>query len=336
MGVSQATVSRALNNSSLITEGKKKYIQQKAAEYGFVLNSQAQSLKTNRTGTVGILFPKHYDSMNHNLLLAHMYDLIQQELINYGYDIMAIYDNENCHNMNNGISTFERVIRGRKVDGVIVLRVGGVTQREMELLRYYNTPCVCMLLPAQNTNFVNYFTSDTEYSAFVAGTYLGKFKNYLPILLISKIKDEMAETNRRIAGFRRGLFEAGGTLPDKNIMTCDLSIESAYNYVVANQDFFKRQKIAIFVSSDVMALGVCNAMISIGLKMPEDVQVLGTDDVPMAGWLHPRLSTMHIPVENIIPRGCSVLRQLIEGEENQNLNEIFKPYLVIRDTTLPV
>jgi DNA-binding LacI/PurR family transcriptional regulator len=330
LGVSQSTVSRALNDSPLVPEEKKNYIRQKAAEYCFVLNSQARSLKTKRTGTVGILFPKHYISMNCNLMLAHMYDLIQQELINYGYDIMTIYD----YNEPNGLSAFERIIRCRKVDGFIVLRIGGFNSREQELLRVNNIPCVCMLHVMQNADFLNYFTSDSQYSAYAAGKYLGKFKEYSPAFLTLSVKEEAIETNKRIHSFRDGLGEWGRTLPDENIMACDLSIESAYTFVIAHREFFKKQKIAMLTHCDVMAFGVCNALTAIGRKIPEDVQILGMDDVPMASWTHPRLSSMHIPVEEMVPQGCAVLRELIEGNENRSLHKVFKPHLIIRDTTL--
>jgi DNA-binding LacI/PurR family transcriptional regulator len=331
LGISQATVSRAMNGSPLVPEDKKSYIQQKAAEYGFVLNSQARSLRTNHTGTVGILLPTHYVSMNCNLMLAHMYDLIQKELINYGYDIMTIYD----HNEQNGLSAFERIIRCRKVDGCIVLRIGGFNSREQELLRVNNIPCVCMLHVMQNADFLNYFTSDSQYSAYIAGKYLGKFKEYAPAFLAISVKEEAVETNKRLDSFRSGLLEVGRTLPDENIMACDLSIESAYTFVIAYQEFFKKQKIAMLTHCDVTAFGVCNALTSLGLKTPEDVQILGMDDVPMASWTHPRLSSMHIPAEEMVSQGCAVLRELIEGRENHSLHKIFKPHLIIRDTTLP-
>ena len=78
IGVSQSTISRALNNSSQISTERREFIQKKAEEYGFVLNSQARSLKTNRTGTVGILFPKHFIGMSSNLGLAHLYGRLRR------------------------------------------------------------------------------------------------------------------------------------------------------------------------------------------------------------------------------------------------------------------
>ena len=130
LGVSQSTISRAMNDSDLVPEEKKRMIRQKAVEYGFVLNSQARGLKTNRTGTIGIIFPTHFVGMGTNLMIAHLFDLIQKELDRYSYDIMPIND---CNN-SNGISVLERIIRCRKVDGVILMRSGGLLPREKQLL----------------------------------------------------------------------------------------------------------------------------------------------------------------------------------------------------------
>ena len=80
IGVSQMAVSRALNNSNLISEDKRLYIIQKAKEYGFVLNAQAKSLRTQHTGTIGILFPRQFEDMCTNMMLTHVYDCIQKEM----------------------------------------------------------------------------------------------------------------------------------------------------------------------------------------------------------------------------------------------------------------
>lgn len=140
IGVSQSTISRALNNSSQISVERREFIQKKAEEYGFVLNSQARSLKTNRTGTVGILFPKHFIGMSSNLGLAHLYDLVQAELSKYDYDVMVVYDGEK----QNGLSTFERMIKIGKVDGFIIFRMES-SKKDLELIKKYKVPCVYLL-----------------------------------------------------------------------------------------------------------------------------------------------------------------------------------------------
>ena len=130
IGVSQSTVSRALNNSDLVTPEKKEYILRKAREYNFQLNSQAQSLRTSKTGTIGIMFPKHFVGMTENSMLAYVYDEIQKELSHFDYDIMVIYYDRDADDF----SSFERIVRKKKVDGFLVLRME-LSDNEIEAYR---------------------------------------------------------------------------------------------------------------------------------------------------------------------------------------------------------
>ena len=186
LGVSQSTISRAMNDSDLVPEEKKRMIRQKAVEYGFVLNSQARGLKTNRTGTIGIIFPTHFVGMGTNLMIAHLFDLIQKELDRYNYDIMPIND---CNN-SNGISVLERIIRCRKVDGVILMRSGGLLPREKQLLTEHKIPCVCMMHVVHNADFLSYFISDSTYAGQMAGEYMGAFPDYAPYYLSLNLQEE--------------------------------------------------------------------------------------------------------------------------------------------------
>ena len=72
LNVSQSTVSRALSGSNQVSEETRRYISQKAEEVGFVLNSQAQSLKMKKSGTVGILFPSYFESLSKNMMFTYI------------------------------------------------------------------------------------------------------------------------------------------------------------------------------------------------------------------------------------------------------------------------
>ena len=109
-GVSQSTIFRVMNDSPLIPEVTKAHVRKIANEYGFVLNSQAQSLKTNKTGTIGILFPRYFTSMISNTFLAYLYDQLSKTLMKYDYDIMVLYNNE----IKTQMSYFEPTIQKRK------------------------------------------------------------------------------------------------------------------------------------------------------------------------------------------------------------------------------
>lgn len=327
IGVSQSTVSRAMNGSDLVPEEKRKFILQKARECGFVLNSQAKSLRTQRTDTIGILFPKHFVGMGTNLMLAHIYDCIQKEMHNYDYDLMTIY----YKTEESDFSSFERLVRKRKVDGFLVLRME-LSEAEIQLIEEYQVPCVFIMnAGAKIRPNLNYLFSDSVYGGTLAGRYLGSFKDYQKMFI--SIKEEHEDAERRLNGYRSGLKERGCELREEDILYCNLGITSAYECILANKERFVGKKTAIFAYSDMIGIGAVNAFRDMGYSIPQDVQVIGMDDILLASTINPKLSTMHISVEEMVPRGCELLIDLIE-KKDRLVQEWIRPRLILRETTL--
>lgn len=325
LGVSQSTVSRALNNSDLLSDQTKAYIRQKASEYGFVLNSHAQSLKTNRTGTIGILFPKHFIGMHTNLGLAYLYDLVQKKLRDMGYDVMVVYDAVD----GNGISLFERIIKCHKVDGFIILTLG-LDRQDQALIRSFNVPCVYLLNAVKSSAQNCSCTSDSEYGGYLIGKHLGSDRKYTPYYLSAR---ETADSQSRLSGYINGLKECGSALPSEHIFTCSLSIRSAYDCIMKNQDKLFQNKCAIFAYNDTLALGVLNACNVLHLKIPDDVQIAGMDGLPLIAELSPKLTTVNLFQDDIAEMGCDMLKKLIDRKEQKVMQMVIKPELVKGATT---
>ena len=327
IGVSQSTVSRALNNSDLVTPEKKEYILRKAREYNFQLNSQAQSLRTSKTGTIGIMFPKHFVGMTENSMLAYVYDEIQKELSHFDYDIMVIYYDRDADDF----SSFERIVRKKKVDGFLVLRME-LSDNEIELIEEFKVPCVFMMNAGSKIREnLNYFFSDSYYGGYIAGKYYGGFPEYRKIHIT--VSDEKSDAKRRMNGYRDGLEECGYVLEEKDIFNCKIGIGSAYECTVKNIEEFTKEKTAIFTYSDIVGLGVVQALRNLNIKIPEQVQVLGMDDVPLSSVLIPKMSTVHVEVDTMVSKACRLLLKLISGE-TISAHEWIKPHLEIRDTTI--
>lgn len=324
IGVSQSTISRALNNSSQISVERREFIQKKAEEYGFVLNSQARSLKTNRTGTVGILFPKHFIGMSSNLGLAHLYDLVQAELSKYDYDVMVVYDGEK----QNGLSTFERMIKIGKVDGFIIFRMES-SKKDLELIKKYKVPCV-YLLHAEKAGSYGSCLSDCEYSGYLIGKLFGKYKEYKSFYINVKTS---AESKTRLAGFRRGLKERGVVMDKDAVWQSELSVKSAYECIINNQETIMARKCAILAFNDTVALGVLNACRDLGLKVPEDVQISGVGGLPIIAEIAPELTTVNVFHERIASMGCEMLRSAIIHGAQEPIHTVIRPELVLRGTT---
>ncbi len=326
IGVSQSTISRALNDSNQISKERRRFIQEKAQEYGFVLNSQARSLKTNRTGTVGILFPKHFIGMSRNIGLAHLYDLVQEELSKYGYDVMVVYDGEK----RGGLSNFERMIKTGKVDGFIIFRMEPA-KKDMDLIRKYHVPCV-YLMHAEKSDYYSSCLSDCEGSGYQVGKHFGRYPEYQSYYINVKTS---AESGMRLAGFKRGLKECGIILGKNAVLQSELSPNSAYECIMQNKSRILSKKSAIFAFNDTVALGVINACRDLGLSVPEDVQIAGVGSVPFITEIAPELTTVDVFHERLAAIGCEMLRAAITNGSQEPVHTVVGTQLLLKKTTLP-
>ena len=330
IGVSQPTVSRALNDNPLVPEEKRKWIKEKAREYGFVLNTSARSLRTNRTDTIGILFPKHFVGMTENPMMAYLYDKIQIELHKHGFDIMVVYSDTDEEDL----TALERMIRTKKVDGFLILKLE-MTNAERALIEQEKTPCVCMMNAASKIrDDISYYFSDSEYGGYLAGEYLGRYPEYQKMYI--SYSGEKADNKRRYDGYCKGLKEHGVEESEILRLECDLSMESGYQLVLDHKDLLLNQKSAILVYCDMIATGVIQGLNEIGAEIPQQVQLIGMDDLPMSANIRPGLSTIHVNAENMVPAACTHLIDMINGKKKaeDEVTQIWlKPSLVLRGTT---
>ena len=274
---------------------------------------------------MGILFPKHFIGMSSNLGLAHLYDLVQAELSKYDYDVMVVYDGEK----QNGLSTFERMIKIGKVDGFIIFRMES-SKKDLELIKKYKVPCV-YLLHAEKAGSYGSCLSDCEYSGYLIGKLFGKYKEYKSFYINVKTS---AESKTRLAGFRRGLKERGVVMDKDAVWQSELSVKSAYECVINNQETIKSRKCAILAFNDTVALGVLNACRDLGLKVPEDVQISGVGGLPIIAEIAPDLTTVNVFHERIASMGCEMLRSAIVHGVQEPIHTVIRPELVLRGTTL--
>lgn len=326
IGVSQSTVSRAMNNSPLVPPSKRQYIQDKAKEYGFALNYQAVSLKTKKNNTIGILFPKHFINMSTNLMMTHIYDCLQRELKQWDYDVMVIHYGESGKDD----PTFEKIIKRNKVDGFLVLRME-LSDAEVKLINDHQVPCVFMMNAGGHVRQeLNYLFSDSEYGGYLAGKYLGQFEEYEPVFIT--VEEEVKDSRRRYRGFVKGLEEYGREIQDTHILYCHLDVNAAERCVAEHADLFRKGKTAVLAYSDILGIGVMKAAARLGLAIPEDMQIIGMDDIPLLKWIDPLLTTVHVNLEEMIPLSCKLLMDLIEKKDVE-MHRWLKPRLVLRGTT---
>lgn len=325
-GVSQSTISRVMNDSPLIPERTKEHVRKIAQEYGFVLNSQAQSLRTRKTGTIGILFPRYFTSMIANTFFAHLYDQLSKALMQFDYDIMVLYNNDLTTNM----SYFEQTIQKRKIDGYIILKPD-LTEREHRVLVDNNVPFVSIFRQNNLLLDMNTFTINSYEGGVLAGRFFGKKQGASKIYL--GLKDTTIDNSPRVNGFLQGMRQVGCN-DTPIIIQEEMSVSGGFHAIMDNLPKKFDQHYCIYIYNDMMALGAVNALLSLGIKIPEKVELIGTDDIPLATQFHPTLSTLKGPVDQMVHEASQTLIKLINREQISSLKKEYSPVLVHRETTI--
>jgi LacI family transcriptional regulator len=330
-----ATVSRSLNDSSLIPEKTRKRVREIADELGFEFNTHARSLITRRVGNIGIILPPDYDRLGVNLYHGTLHSSLRSVLECNDIDLLVTFLN----NRFTGANNIRKLVARKKVDGLIIVQ----PVFERELIDYLHTremPFVFSHYPPPDPcpPDVDIIYPDNEYGGYIAGQYLGSLGKKR-ILCVTTPEEKVTEREfmLRLAGARRGLSEFGVALGPGDLLIGDQTMESGYDAVMTTAKRVLEYD-AILALNDLMAIGALLAVGKLGLRVPEDIVLIGYDDTDLAACMRPSLTTIHQPREELSLVTCERLLELIRsrragGAQHEPRRTLLTPKLVIRETT---
>lgn len=314
--VSVASVSRVLNGTGPVTATTRERILQSIEALGYVPHSGARSLSTSRTDTVGVILPDLFGEFFSELIRGM--DLAARS---HGLHLIV----SSSHGDADEASAAIRSMRGR-VDGLIVLSPHiddfGLSKTAGRL------PVILM-----NGGAVGDLPSiavDNRGGAIAAVQHLvaaGRRR----IAHISGPAGNL-EAEARLAGYAEAMASAG--IPTR-IVDGDFTQTSGYRAAGGLLSGAERPD-ALFVGNDTMAIGALLAVQEAGLRCPEDVAIVGFDDVPMAGLVRPALTTLRVDIVGIGRRALDRLMGLIRGkdaEPAEAVHETVRPTLIVRGST---
>lgn len=320
-GVSTSTVSRALAESPLIPQPTRQQIQRIAAENGYVINQAAQRLRSNRTRTVGVAIPLGHESdqLISDPFFLQLFGHIADEVSARGYDLLL----SRLPAPRPG--WLLRHVQSQKADGYIVLGQSNQHQ-ELNLAARTFLPLVVWgaHLPEQAYCSVG---SDNVGGGCAAVERLVKAGRRRIVFLGAA---PLPEIEMRLEGYRAGLQRAGIPVDPELIVPAHFTGDTA---LAAVQDLILRGVPfdGIFAASDVIALSALRALQASGLSVPDDVAVVGFDDLDVAEHSNPRLTT----VRQDLRRGAATLVEFLfrrlAGEETPSATLPIE--LVERDST---
>jgi LacI family transcriptional regulator len=315
-GVSPSTVSRILNGTAAVSDLKKKAVDEAIAKLGFVPNPVARGLAGGRTLSIGVI-TQAIDSPFYGVALSG----IEYELDRAGYSALYVSGHWDAKEESKCID----VLRSRRVDGIIVLTGRLSDQALKNCAKTIPVVVTGRSLKAPGLFSLNF---DNFEGGRLATQHLIEL-GHQRIVFITGAQDH-PDANERLRGYRAAIEAAGLTFDPSLVRAGDFRESSglqAVNQLIAQQLKFT----AIFAANDQMAFGAALALRRHGLRVPADVSLIGFDDLPMATYASPPLSSVH---ESAYELGClaaTSMLQLINGIKPTG--HVPAPRLITREST---
>lgn len=322
-GVNVSTVSRALNDSSDINVETKNRIRKIAKEMNYVPNTSAQSLVGKGTKSIGVIVPEIISNY-----FTHMLVSIESELKKRGYSLIIGMTH---HDYKNEIY-YLNVMKNRKVDGIIL---AGSMYKELEdyLITMKKSNYIPMVLIQTFVHFpdYDYIMVDDYYGYCMAVEHL-KNKGHQKIGFIA---DEIS-SKMRFPMYKKALAKYGLEL-DKEYTKIGKEMFELGGYL-RMKELIQTSHIpsAVFASYDYIAIGAMKALKEYGLRVPDDISIIGYDDIREASYISKPLTTISPPLGEMAKVGVNLLLHKIEKDSNTIQHVSLKPELILRNTTAEI
>ena len=320
-GVSLKTVSRVVNGESNVSQETREKVLQVIKELGYVPNLAARRLSGGKAMAIGIILGWPFDSTYSSALVKHFFNACQ---IN-GYGFVLFSTEENVTNQ------VIQACLGKQVDGIIMDTISSMNTDLREKLERIDIPYI-IVHPNQinGDSKVSYVTIDDHLSAKNAVKYLIELGHESIGCIFQKTL--LSPERDRLLGYQDALREAN--IPIVNSLICDESIGGLTGGFTSAVELLNNNPnlSAIFCGTDELAMGAMNAIWQSGLKIPDDISIIGFDDISLASMVYPPLTTVHQPIDQIADTTVVQLIKMIEDPASQNINVILPTHLVVRET----
>jgi LacI family transcriptional regulator len=322
-GVSIATVSRVVNDRADVSAETRDLVQRVIREHGYTPNRSAQGLSAGRTGLVGVLVPLVYPAYFSAILSGAAEALYHQDMRIVLSPTAHLYDRE--------VSLLERLTHGATDGALIVLP--GEPSADLEHLLDQGYRFVVVDPRTRLAERVPSVSTAHTAGADQAIRHLLEL-GHRRIGAITGVPDWVA-TERRLQGYRAGLAGAG-VLPDPDLIVAgDWEIDGG-SAGAERLLSLPEPPTAIFAFNDNMAVGALRVARARGIRVPEELSVVGFDDVELAAVASPTLTTVRQPLTELGRMAVDRLVRLLAGQRFETLHVELGTRLVVRESTAPV
>lgn len=315
-GVSYGTVSRVLNDRPGVNPKTKEQVLRVIDEVGYKPNAIARSLVTKQSKSIALIVPDISQPFFGEIALS-----VDRETFKRGYNTILCNTN------------FDMEIEKRKLQFVHEKRVDGIIIRPAreDSRQYREMDVPTVLISHTDDKFLNYIDIKNFEGGYIAGEHLGEC-GYKNVAYIGGYKEEYL-TQERLKGFRAALEENGLELKESMMRFGDLSIKTGYNGFA---DLLEAGTMpdAVFCANDQIALGVMHKAEEKGIKVPDQLGVVGFDNEVMTSFPQINLTTISQPADVMGKLAAQILIEKLENPENDKpIKKLIAPELILRGTT---
>lgn len=326
-GVSVATVSNVLNNvPNKTTEDTRTKVLQSVKDMHYRMDMTARSLSMGKSNLLGIFLPELFENsmpsslLKSNPFYSELISGIEYEARMLGYDLLisCVKSSEHVHEL----------INKRMLDGIIVL--GDFEKQFWHDLETVDVPVVLIDSYIDDKESMINIGIDDEMGAYLAVKHLLTLGHRR--IAFANFNSDTSEVGlRRYKGFRRALSEEGVPYNECPVIHADISFKGG---IAAGHQLLKDhgQVTAVFAAADIMALGIIKIMNQFGKRIPEDLSVVGFDDLSICEYTFPALTTIR---QDVYRKGVEVAKVIVRkiDRDDKVTSQVLPVELIIRETT---
>ncbi|UYN89139.1 MAG: LacI family DNA-binding transcriptional regulator [Anaerolineales bacterium] len=319
-GVSRSTVSRVINDDPNVSERTRQRVLDVISSNNYVPNRAARKLAGGRTGIIGLVIPIGVS----NLFVEPFFPILVQSVTN------------RCNHLNHSVMlwlgepererrSISQILSNDLLDGVVV---SSLQDRDPIVAALHQSQIPFVLIGRYPDSLpVSFVDIDNEECTRQAVKYLIQIGRKR-IATITGVEGTLVY-RARLEAYRATLAEAGLKVDENLIAQGGFVEEGGY---AAMRKLAPFRPDAVFATNDAMAVGAIRYLHEQGLRVPEDVAVLGFDDAPFASSYKPALTTVAQPIAELGCHAVDMLMQLIEDRPDKPLTKVLASKLVIRES----
>ncbi|WP_274649587.1 LacI family DNA-binding transcriptional regulator [Paenibacillus humicola] len=319
-GVSVTTVSRVLNGEKYVKDDLKDRVNRAIEELGYTPSRIARSLVRRKTNLIGVIVPDVTSSFYSTILSS-----IEKTASLSGYNLLVCNIVEDTDKELKYLNVFQEM----RVDGIIIMHEK-MNDEIREMIHKLDIPLIFSSVKPANQKFVSVIIDDYA-AAYEATRYLVGLGHERIAFIGGDMRDVTSGQNRFV-GYSNALEDSGIRFDGERIRFGDYKTQSGYDLMKELMAAESRPT-AVFAASDDMAVGAMNCVHDLGLKVPDDISMIGFDGSWLADQVRPRLSSMEQPIREMGETTVKALIALIDGREDAPGQDIILRHkLVERDS----